>query len=246
MKKTSLIILLFILISCGYKHIDEPGLKGKVKEYTEYKIIPNNKVENDTFSKKTNVFNRNGKVLKQVISQKNGEKFKQDFKYDNKEKLIKAISYYDKNKIIVNYEYKDTLLTRVYGNSESDSISTEMNEKYYYKNNHKLDWVHYSQIILSENDTSAFIGKYYYDKSEKLNKSITQWNSIYDSTFTKTKFEYNKFGLYSKSNDFDKHDSLISKDVYKYEYDNHGSWVKKEVFKNDTLKYIYTRKIDYQ
>ncbi len=246
MKKHSSLILLLLLFSCNYQYIDKPGLKGKVKKYTEYKMNIENNIVKDTFSTMTSIYNRKGQIVDQIIKLKNGEIFDQDFEYDNKENLIKEISYYDKNKIVVNYEYKDTLLTRAYSNSKADSIHTILNEIYYYSDKNKLDWRNYSQIIISDNDTSSYKNKYYYDKNEKLIKSITHWKSIYDSTFIKTKFEYNKFGLYSKSYSFNKNDSLTTTDEYNYEYDNNGSWIKKEIFRNDTLEYIYTRKIDYK
>lgn len=246
MKKLTFIILSLFLINCNYKSIDKSGLKGKVKKCTEYKININDESEKDTFSITTNIYNRNGLLVNQLMELKNGKSFKQDFIYNNNEKLIKEINYFDKNKIIVNYEYKDTLLIGAYSNFKSDTIATIMNEKYHYSNNNKLDRVYYSQIIISDDDTTTFVKKSYYDKNEKLNKLVSQWNSKYDSTFNKTKFEYNKFGLFSKSSDFNKSDSLIGTDEFKYVYDDNGSWVQKEIFRNDTLKYIYTRKIEYK
>jgi len=246
MKKYSSLFLLLFLLSCNYQFIDKPGLKGKVKKFTEYKMSIENNVVKDTFSIMTTTYNRKGQIVDQIIELKNGETFNQDFEYDKKENLIKEISYYDDNKIVVNYEYKDTLLIRAYSISEADSIYTKMDEIYYYNDKNKLDSRHYSQILVSDNDTSTYNNKYFYDKNEKLNEYITQYKSISNSIFSKTKFDYNKFGLYSKTYSYNNNDKLTTTDEYKYEYDNNGSWVKKEIIRNDILEYIYTRKIDYQ
>lgn len=246
MKKYSSLFLLLFLLSCNYQFIDKPGLKGKVKKFTEYKMSIENNIVKDTFSITTTTYNRKGQIVDQIIELKNGETFNQDFEYDKKENLIKEISYYDNNKIVVNYEYKDTLLIRAYSISEADSIYTKMDEIYYYNDKNKLDSRHYSQILISDNDTSTYNNKYFYDNNEKLNEYTTQYKSISDSIFSKTKFEYNKFGLYSKTYSYDNNDKLTTIDEYKYEYDKNGSWVKKEIIRNDTLEYIYTRKIDYK
>ena len=104
MKKHSSLILLLLLLSCNYQYIDKPGLKGKIKKYTEYKMNIENNIVKDTFSTMTSNYNRKGQIVDQIVKIKNGETFNQDFEYDNEEKLIKEISYYDENKIVVNYE----------------------------------------------------------------------------------------------------------------------------------------------
>lgn len=233
--------------------IDKPGLKGRVKEYTKYKMsnknLENNSVLRDTIFITTTKFNKKGKIIEysSLYSYSNST-YKGKNIYDSNDRIIKEIGYYDNDEIIVDYYYKDTLLQKIHSKSEIDSEIYEMNEQYFYNDKGILLKSIMLNISIENNDTvssSNWISKY--DLNERLYETEGIMNNALDSMKrTLNKFEYNDLGLQNKGFEYNENDSLINVDVYKYKFDEKGSWIEKENYENDTLKYLTTRIIEYK
>lgn len=250
-----LLILFFAtttIISCNYKSIDEPGLKGRVKQFTKYKLsFKKDETLKDTVLITTTKFNKKGKVVEYLqhftFAEPNTD-YKGTIIYDDNNRIIKEIGIIDKKEIIVDYVYQDTLLTRTFSKIKNDD-PYEMNEEYFYDDENKLSKRTYSQILFDENniDTiSSTYGVYKYNSKEQLLKSTIITKGKFENLKkTSNKYEYNEFGLQSKILEFNENDSLINVNVYEYKFDNKGSWIEKENYKNDTLVYLTKRMIEY-
>jgi len=252
MKNILFISLFLSLVSCNYKMIDKPGLKGRIKEYTDYKIHIEN-LEDDSILKDTifiskSKFNKKGKVVKfEQLSVHSKTTYKNTNIYNSGGRIIKEIGNYNDNEIIVEYVYKDTLLQKVYSKNIIDNEISELTEQYFYDNQGVLKKRKTSSYIIENKDTvSSDIWVNNYDENGVLYKSTSLMNNVLDSMKKTTyKYEYNKLELPLKTFEYDENDSLIVTNVYKYRFDKNGSWIEKENYKNDTLKYLTIRIIEY-
>jgi hypothetical protein len=233
--------------------IDKPGLKGRVKEFTNYQMsmknIDNDSILRDTFFITTTKFNKKGKVIEfSSLYTHSNSTYKGINIYDSNNRIIKEIGYYDDNEIIVDYFYKDTILQKICSKSEMDDEINEMNENYFYSDKGKLLKRITSNIFIKNNDTVSLSNWIYkYDSNERPYESETVMNNVRDSMKkTLNKFEYNDLGLQIKALEYNENDSLINTDIYKYKFDKKGSWIEKKNYKNDTLKYLTTRIIEYE
>lgn len=249
MNKGFFFLFLMTTISCGYKVLDTPGLKGRVKRVTAYKLKVNKEKQyNDTVFVSTSKYNKKGKVFEYLeddpITASNPD-YKGVFVYDKNNNRIKEIGVSEGVDIVVDYVYQDTVLLRLFSKTELDSsdVQIELNEQYYYDRNNQLTTVVNTTVSLEKEkvDTiSYFVSKY--DSNEKL---VEQTFSSYGQFYSLEKFQYNDFGLQEKVLVFNEMDSLIRTDVYKYKFDEKGSWIEKEQYENELLKYIVKRTIDY-
>ncbi len=253
MKKVISLFIFSLLLNCNYKTIDEPGLKGRIKEYTDYKMsiesLGNDNIIKDTIFISTWRLNRKGKLIEfENLSVHSKTTYSSINIYNFEGRVTKEIGHLGDHEIIVKYFYTDTLLQKIYSKNEIDDGINEMIEQYFYSDEGKLLKRINSMIFIENKDTVSLSNRIYkYDSSELLYESTLLESNILDPIKKTTfKYKFDDLGLPLKTVEYDENDSLIRTNVYRYRFDKNGSWIEKEEYENDTLRYLTTRKIEYQ
>jgi len=253
MKQIISFFLFSLLLSSCYKMINEPGLKGRVKEYTDYKMhiecLEDDNSTKDTLYITTTKLNRKGKIMEFTQLSVHLNKTNSYINTFNPQgRIIKRIGHFDDKEIKVEYFYKDTLLQKSYSKNEIDNGIYEMIEQYYYNDKAKLLKKIISNTIIENKDTVSSINWIYkFDSNELLYEATLIQNNALDSVKKTTyKYKYDDSKLPLKTIEFDENDNIIVTNEYKYRFDKNGSCIEIEEYENDTLLYLTVRKIEYQ
>ncbi len=260
MKKTLLIILSILIISCSKN--DKPILKdfeivGGVKSFKQIYLKPNKSNSNyDTISIENSIFDKDNKKIKGEIRfffQTPGLKISSDLIYNSKGNFIKEKSVIykpdnDISEMFIELIYLNDKLNRV------ESFMKEMNdvkkqiiqiEKIIYKNGTISKSIERDfEIDEKINDTVCVkTTQKKYDKNERIIE--IEWNTS-DNELGKFEFIRNPNGLVTETKIYKNNNREFEISEYRYEFDKKGNWIIKSKYISDTLVNIKKRIINYK
>ena len=169
-----------------------------------------------------------------------------DYEYNWSNEIKREIVKMTSDTIVMNYNYEKSLLKSVVGNSVSDEFSFSQLTTFQYNENDILisDSTFQLSIDMATNDT---ISKSITVKKYGKNRIVLEEKISYEIHPERNKYWVYGYedGRISKTILYNNQDSVISNFSYEYINDNFGNWIQKRTLKVDTLKYLYTRKIEY-
>jgi len=230
------------------------GLTRSAKKVVEY-AIQIEKDSLDTPSRDTllitrKIYGKNDQLIKQTLqSLHDDHQMITDYIYNSsnqiKQEIVKMSA--DCLPLKVNYTYKDSLLY------QSRSLRDNKNElfeqvvtNFYKKDKTKKRSVMTQVYIdkLSKDTINYALVNAFYNKDENYDSTIIT-NLKKPGFKRKTIYKYNGNET-SLIQEFDDKDSLVSVTKFEYKMDKLNNWIEKRIIKNETLKTIVFRKIEYK
>ncbi|MGQ1948058.1 hypothetical protein ACT3CD_13260 [Geofilum sp. OHC36d9] len=255
MNRTLLILSLIIILGCSNQPDQfSNGLTKNAKKITEYLInVDIDSLDNmaiDTLTKKELLYNKNGQIIRRVQDfLYNDDYLIIDFEYDISKRLKKEIVEIvnDSTTFTVDYFYNGKQLERTKSEFNDNEFLSKQLGKYYYDSNDKLEKSTTLQqfVDLETKDTTGNtyeINKY--NDNKQMIESIfcdslsLDRNRIY-------KYDYKDQRLF-KTTEYNRHDSLISITLYKYQLDEFGNWIERKSIRNNVMTTLIKREIEYK
>lgn len=248
------IVSVFMLTQCNnnWSSTNELNINGKVEKVVDYHInvsYDKNEIVKDTITKEITSLNNLGKITNRKINQFFGDNEQIESKYifNNRGFLETEITISKDFNLHSNYIYEDTLLQEISSKLELEKEIFISSWKYEYKNN-RIVKDSLSTIIIDNNSndtTFSLLKKNFYNNKKLITHYIEEKNTFGDISIKKYFNKYNNQNLISKIEVYDKQDSLLETNTFKFKYDSFNNWTTWYKYRNDSLVSEFYRTIFY-
>ncbi len=254
-------ILFFIFFSCSdcyNTEVKRSGLYGDVEciKKISFRVVSSTDglSKLDTLSIRDVEYDSIGLLRREYLKfQFDKYSYAGNYFYNPEDLLIKEIGKMSnqQNEIVVDYFYKEGKIVSTRGylkeNSGGFDVESFQIENYFYSKERLIQCKQDSFLVhLKDNDTTYVSG---YTSKFDHNKLVIEvdWKVI-DSVYPMGKSTYIRDckGLVVKEVWTDKVKGITKVFKYKYEYDETGNWIERRKFKNDSIKSIVKRIIEYR